>query len=168
MRRALIVCCLVVEFSACVEPVTRYACSTDRSCLSGKVCCADGFCAETCEANGGGGGAATGGGSGGGGGGGADAGCAGMEAEYLLAVDQARMCNPNSLVNPCTETQPMVIVCGCPTFINAGSGGPLVALNGRFLDAGCVPMACPRCSVIDGGSCMPISGSPSQGTCVDQ
>lgn len=128
---------------------------------------------------GGGGGASTGGGGGSSTGdvdggadagvdGGMDVGCAAMEAEYLLAVERAKQCNPNSLINPCTETQPLTISCGCPTFINQGSGQPLVDLTAKYLDAGCVPTACPRCAVFDGGTCEPLSSNPSEGTCVDR
>lgn len=97
-----------------------------------------------------------------------DAGCADLEAAYDKAVLSAKLCNPNSLIEPCTELRPASVTCGCPTFINAGSGAPIDALQAAFSDAGCLPTVCPRCIQVDAGVCTAIpGGSPDEGECVD-
>jgi hypothetical protein len=113
-----------------------------------------------------GGGAATGGGSGAGGG--VAQSCGELESAYVAAVEEAKRCNPTSLVNPCTDTRPEIISCGCPTFVVPGTTQAADALQARYTDAGCVMTACPRCAPLDAGSCAPLdAGSPDEGICID-
>lgn len=109
------------------------------------------------------------GGSAGGAGGGAANGCAPLESAYLVAVEAAKRCPLNALVNPCSATRPNVVTCGCPTFIDPNNAAPVDALQTRYTDAGCVPMACPRCAPLDAGSCEPFDGGAvGEGLCVDR
>lgn len=167
MRAILLLTVGAVVASACVMLPTTYACDATSACPSGLSCCADQFCRADCGADSGvtgGGGAATGGG--GGGGATMDAGCADFESKYLTALDAAKVCNPNSLIDQCRETRPNSIVCGCATFIAQGAGAQLDTLTADFLDAGCMPSVCPRCSIVDAGMCQ-ASSTPDIGACID-
>lgn len=98
-----------------------------------------------------------------------DAGCARLEAQYAAEFLAAKLCNPNSLIEPCTETRPATIGCGCASFINAGSGGTLDQLTAKFTAESCVPTACPRCSSVDAGVCtLVVGGGSNDGECIDR
>lgn len=91
-----------------------------------------------------------------------------LESAYLVAVESAKRCPLNALVNPCTATRPNVISCGCPTFIDPNNAAPVDSVQGRYTDAGCVMTACPRCAPLDAGTCEAFDGgAPGEGRCVD-
>lgn len=121
---------------------------------------------------GGGSGGGTGGGVGGGtggAGGGAAPSCSDRANVYLPAIEAAKACNTASLVNPCTATRPNVIVCGCPTFVDASKTAPIDLAEAQFTDAGCMATACPKCAPLDAGSCEHVDGGqPSEGLCQDR
>ena len=95
--------------------------------------------------------------------------CAELRADYLSELASAKLCNTASLVNPCTTERPRAIECGCPTWINAGSGGKLDELIVQFNAQGCGTDICPAIACVNPGtgSCLPSAGNPSQGTCTD-
>ena len=116
-----------------------------------------------------GGGSAGGRPTGGGAGGGAANVCAPLESAYLVAVESAKRCPLNALVNPCTATRPNVVTCGCATYIDPNNAAPVDAVQAQFTDAGCVAMACPRCAPLDAGFCEPSdAGVVGEGRCVDR
>lgn len=116
----------------------------------------------------GGGSGTGGGGSGGSGGGTAGPTCSARGATYASALQAAKACNTTSLVNPCTVTRPASVTCGCPTFIDSSSAGPVDLAQAQFSDAGCMPMVCPSCLKVDAGDCVPVDGGqPSEGRCID-
>ncbi len=95
--------------------------------------------------------------------------CAPLESAYLVAVETAKRCPLNALVNPCTATRPNVVTCGCPTYIDPNNAAPVDVLQAQYTDAGCVPMACPRCAPLDAGVCEPFDGGAvGEGQCVDR
>ena len=95
--------------------------------------------------------------------------CAPLESAYLVAVEAAKRCPLNALVNPCTATRPNVVTCGCPTYIDPNNSAPVDVLQAQYTDAGCVPMACPRCAPLDAGVCEPFDGGAvGEGLCIDR
>jgi hypothetical protein len=94
--------------------------------------------------------------------------CAPLESAYVTAVEAAKRCPLNALVNPCTATRPNVVTCGCQTFIDPNNAAPVDAIQNQYTDAGCVMTACPRCAPLDAGVCVPVDGgSVNDGVCLD-
>ncbi|MBE2249293.1 MAG: hypothetical protein IAE78_07065 [Myxococcus sp.] len=92
-----------------------------------------------------------------------------LEAAYDAALAVAKRCNLSSLVNPCSDTRPLVVTCGCPTYVDPNNAAPLDAVQASYTDAGCVMTACPRCAPLDAGVCLPVDGgAPDEGECVDR
>jgi hypothetical protein len=114
------------------------------------------------------GGTATDGGSNSVDGGAAGADCDELARQYAAALASAKVCSLTALIEPCAEKRPSLIGCGCPTFINAGSGAQLDVLEATFTAKGCIAMFCPRCVAIDAGQCTPTGmGDPNFGECQD-